>query len=114
MKKSLKRILCGAMSLMMASSLVAEHWLRSDAEEAVGQSVTAEAAFENVTGQYDTAALRESYFNSGALKTRSVGVGMLGGRGKRGSGERVRDELVGYDGSAKDSFGAGRVLARVG
>ena len=69
MKKSLKRILCGAMSLMMASSLVAEHWLRSDAEEAVGQSVTAEAAFENVTGQYDTAALRESYFNSGALKT---------------------------------------------
>ncbi len=67
MKKTTKRILCGLLSLAMCSSLVLEHAL-STAETPKGITTTASATFENVTGQFDTAALRAKYFSDAVLK----------------------------------------------
>lgn len=69
MKKSVKRILCGALSAMMVSALAVEGALRMQADDAV-QSVLANASgvsFKNVTGEYDTSKLRESYLNDSVL-----------------------------------------------
>ncbi len=70
MKKSMKRILCGMMSLTMMSTLVLESTLRSSADsELLSGTTSASASFKNVTGKYDTSALRESNFNSDVVKT---------------------------------------------
>lgn len=70
MKKSAKRILCGALSMMMLSSLVLERALSSAESGAqLGQTATANATFKNVTGQFDTTKLMESYFNDSVLKS---------------------------------------------
>ncbi len=69
MKKSVKRILCGALSLTMCSAIAVEGVLRLHADDASSTpTATAEAPFKNVTGKYDTSALRESYFNDTVLK----------------------------------------------
>ncbi len=72
MKKITKRILCGALSLAMCSTLAVESSLRLFAD---GGSVspstattTATAPFTNVSGQFDTSALRESMFNDTVLE----------------------------------------------
>ena len=74
MKKSVKRILCGALSLAMCSTIAAESVLRLSANGAPmqGTSATADASFKNVTGQFDTSKLMESYFNSKVLETEEV------------------------------------------
>ncbi len=73
MKKSAKRILCGALSLTMCSTLVVESVLRlqADNKKYVG-STTASASFEEVTGLFDTSKLREDYFNDSVLKTEDL------------------------------------------
>ncbi len=74
MKKSVKRILCGVLSVAMCSTLVVESVLRLQADGGVsmgGTTTTAQASFTNVTGQVDT-SFRESYFNSSVLKTEDV------------------------------------------
>ncbi len=74
MKKTTRRILCGALSLAMCSTLVLESVLRVDDAESVSAGVTATASttFQNVTGQYDTAALQEKYFNDTVKKAEDV------------------------------------------
>ena len=81
MKKSLKRILCGALSLTLVSTLVVEHALRNSA----AQNLANAAAFTDVTGEFDTNAIREQYFNDTVQKvetpkyeTRSVIVSLTG------------------------------------
>ena len=71
MKKRTKRFLCGALSLAMCSTLAVESVLRISANDtaAQGTSVTTDASFKNVTGQFDTSKLMESYFNTSVLKT---------------------------------------------
>ena len=70
MKKSVKRIACGALSLLMLSSIVLERSLRSNAGEAFSSGVTTvDASFKEVTGQFDTTALKESFFNDSVLKS---------------------------------------------
>ena len=69
MKKSIKRILCGAMSLLMMSSVVVEHTYRAQANNFAGgeSTVTRSLSFENVTGQYDTSKIVESNLNTSVL-----------------------------------------------
>ncbi len=71
MKKKARRFLCGALSLAMCSTLAVESVLRISANDKAtqGASVTADASFKNVTGQFDTSKLMESYFNSSVFKT---------------------------------------------
>ena len=56
--------------MAMCSTLAVESVLRISANDtaAQGVSVTADASFKNVTGQFDTSKLMESYFNSSVLK----------------------------------------------
>ncbi|MBQ7924008.1 MAG: leucine-rich repeat protein [Clostridia bacterium] len=71
MKKSWKRIVCGILSLGLASTLVAEQVLRSSASDEVLQTTTgatSSVAFKDVTGSIDTSALRESQLNDSVLK----------------------------------------------
>ncbi len=74
MKRTVKRILCGALSLMMCSTVALESVLRSSANASSkpNATVTTDASFKNVTGQFDTSKLMESYFNSTVLKTEEV------------------------------------------
>ena len=76
MKKTTKRILCGALSAMMLSTVAVEGALRwKDADGSVLDSAAASAAdvtFKNVTGQYDTSKLREENFNSNVIKNEDV------------------------------------------
>ncbi len=69
MKKTLKRILCGALALTMTSSLVLERALRMNAESTLESGRTANVALKNVTGQFDTSALREENFNAQVLES---------------------------------------------
>lgn len=65
MKKSVKRIVCSALSLLCASTLVLERTVRFHADgKTQDTTLLADASFKNVTGEFDTAALMESYFNS--------------------------------------------------
>ena len=98
MKKSIKRILCGALSLVMVSSLVLEHNLSNADADYYGSVTTADATFKNVTGQFDTSKLMESYFNTSVMEseqstpkyeTRTVVVTL--------SGENVVDAADGED-----------------
>ena len=72
MRKTLKRILCGALSLVTVSTLVLEHKLSNADAEYNGSTTTATASFKNVTGQYDTSSLRESYLNSSVTQAESA------------------------------------------
>ncbi len=75
MKKLTKRIACGALALMMSSTLAVEGVLRLQKDGAAAQKATTTvtgADFKNVTGQFDTSALRESMFNDTVLKNEDV------------------------------------------
>ncbi len=71
MNKSVKRILCGALSLALCSTFAVESVLRNRSQGAYAEGVTASAdvAFTDVTGRYDTTKLREEFFNDSVLKT---------------------------------------------
>ncbi len=82
MKKSAKRILCSVLSLTLASTLAVEHALRMQADS-LKENLASTAAFKDVTGEFDTAALRQQYFNDSVLEntaptyeTRSVIVSL--------------------------------------
>ena len=125
MRKSIKRILCGALSLMMASSIVVEHTYRTSANSDFidGSTVTRNLSFENVTGKYDTSKLIESNLNTSVMdaektsapkyETRTVIVTLRGttitdsAKGQpvseyvqTWSGERVADEIA----TSQDAF----------
>ncbi len=75
MKKRHKRLLCGLLSVGLASTLVAEHTLRINASETtLGELLSSTAvtdsnvSFKDVTGSIDTSALRESQLNDSVLK----------------------------------------------
>ena len=76
MRKTTKRILCGALTAMMLSSFAIEGTLRwNDADGAtLGTTVNnaADVTFKNVTGQYDTSKLREENFNSSVMTNDDV------------------------------------------
>ncbi len=69
MKKITKRILCGALSLTMCSTLALEGVLRLNADGSSQTIVSADAAFTDVTGKYDTSKIREDYFNDSVMET---------------------------------------------
>lgn len=72
MKKSVKRVLCAALVCLLSWTLAAGQLLRFYADGAAGTNVSAVAAFENVSGQFDTSALREQNFNAQVLKARNA------------------------------------------
>ncbi len=72
MKKSVKRVLCAALACSMAGTLATEQALRLFANGAGGTTTALSAAFEDVTGQFDTSALREQNFNAQVLKAQST------------------------------------------
>lgn len=113
MKKSVKRFLCGALSLGLATTLVAEYALRAGNAEELSSVITSDVAFENVTGKYDTGALSQSNFNADVLKTekptyetRSVIVSL--------KGENLIEAAEGEDVSSFiDSFAGQKAVADV-
>ena len=110
MKKSMKRILCGALSLMMVSSVALERSLTSAADSDLGTPsvTTANATFKNVTGEFDTSALRESSFNSSVAQaantapkyeTRTVIVTLSGDNlVQRAGSEEMTEYLTSWSG----------------
>ncbi len=72
MKKTVKRILCGALAMAMCSSLAIESVFRWKDDGVTSAGASSGAAFKEVTGQFDTSALRESYFNDNVLKSEEV------------------------------------------
>ena len=76
MKKITKRIVCGALSLMMVSTLAIERSVRMNADGlSVGNNATASAdnvSFKNVTGKYDTSKLMQENFNGSVLKSENT------------------------------------------
>ncbi len=110
MKKSVKRILCGALSFAMCSTMALEGALRLTAEKPVASTTaSASTAFTDVTGKYDTSKLREQYFNNSVVKaedtapvyeTRTVMVTLSGKTVvERSNGEGVADYLNTWSGS---------------
>ena len=109
MKKSLKRILCTALSFMTVSSIALERALAGADGKNTTEMTSAEVSLKNVTGQYDTSALRESYLNTSVMKaedtaptyeTRSVIVTLSGkNMVDRAKGENVVDYLSTWSGS---------------
>ena len=72
MRRTTKRILCGALSCIMASALITENVL-SSAEIANRVLANATVSYKDVTGTMDTSALRENYFNTQIQETDGVG-----------------------------------------
>ena len=72
MKKSIKRFLCSTLSVLMAGTLVAEQVLRTNADASSSQTVVTSAKFTDVTGKYDTSAIREANFNSKVQQAEEV------------------------------------------
>ncbi len=72
MKRTVKRILCGALALTFASTLAVESALRLNAENGLPKSATQNLAFTDVTGQFDTSALRAENFNSKVMTSEEV------------------------------------------
>ncbi|MBE7078415.1 MAG: hypothetical protein E7380_00965 [Clostridiales bacterium] len=114
MKKSVKRITCGILSLMMASTLVVEHTLRTGAEVSAAAAKTTQTAttdsdvsFKNVTGKYDTSKIMQENFNSSVkevskpvYETRTVIVTLDGKPvAERAKGEAVKEYLSTWDGN---------------
>ncbi len=115
MKRTAKRILCGALSLMMVTSLALEYGISNADASYAGATTTAKASFENVTGQFDTTKLMESYFNSSVMKsedvaptyeTRTVVVTLKGENlVESADGENVTDYIDSWEGQrATDSI----------
>ena len=85
MKKTVKRILCSTLALAMASTLVVESALRLNADKSASGN-TVSAPFTNVTGKFDTSALRAENFNTSVMtsevkptyETRTVMVTLSG------------------------------------
>ena len=114
MKKSVKRILCGSLSAMMVSALALEGALRMQADDTV-QEVLANASgvsIQNVTGQYDTSALREKYLNDSVLEsngtptyeTRTVMVQLVGSPvADRAGDSELDDYLSSWSGSVAEA-----------
>ena len=108
MKKTLKRILCCSLSALTVSTLALERKLAGADAENLG-ATTATASFKNVTGQYDTSALRESYLNKSVLQsedsapkyeTRTVIVTLSGDNMvEKADGESVKDYLSTFAGN---------------
>ena len=76
MKKTVKRILCGAMALTMVSSIVLERVLHihSDGVASANSLLATEASFTNVTGQFDTSKMVQENFNDTVKKTEDTTV----------------------------------------
>ena len=72
MKKSLKRILCGALSLLTVSSRVLERSLSGANAEHPETTASADVSFKNVTGKFDTSKLMEGYLNTSVMKSEDV------------------------------------------
>ena len=72
MRKSVKRVLCAALVCSLFSTLATQQVLRLFAKGAAGTTTELSATFENVTGQFDTLALREQNFNSQVLKAKNT------------------------------------------
>ena len=110
MKKSVKRILCGALSLLTVSSIVLERSLAlADVKKNDTTTASAEVSLKNVTGQFDTSKLMQSYLNTSVMQsedvaptyeTRSVLV-RLSGKNivDRAKGENVLSYLSTWDGN---------------
>ena len=109
MRKTLKRILCGVLSLVSVSSIVLERALAYADGKNSTTMTSAEVSLKNVTGQYDTSALRQSYLNNSVIKsedtapkyeTRSVIV-TLSGKNivDRAKGENVLEYLSTWGGN---------------
>ena len=108
MKKTLKRILCCSLSALTVSTLALERKLAGADTENLG-ATTATASFKNVTGQYDTSALRESYLNKSVMQsedsapkyeTRTVIVTLSGDNMvEKADGESVKDYLSTFAGN---------------
>ena len=72
MKKSIRRILCATLAVMMGSTLGVERLLRADAYEAQtkSSSVTEKSVgFQRTEGLFDSTALREQYFNTSVTQS---------------------------------------------
>ena len=76
MKKTVKRILCGAMALTMVSSIVLERVLHihSDGVASANSGLATEASFTNVTGQFDTSKMVQENFNDTVKKTEDTTI----------------------------------------
>ncbi|MBE5751506.1 MAG: hypothetical protein E7357_03750 [Clostridiales bacterium] len=109
MKKKTKRILCGLLSLGLASTLVVEQTLRLSASSGIDETPTTASAvtFKDVTGTMDTSALRESQLNESVLKntdttptyeTRTVMVTLSGDSLAEGSSTSVNAYLNTFTG----------------
>lgn len=72
MKKSTKRILCSVLSFCMAGTLALEYGLRPNAETIKSSTAQSNVSIENVTGSYDTTALRSSYFNDSVASATDI------------------------------------------
>ena len=113
MKKSVKRIVCGALSFMLVSTLAVEHTLRMFADD---EQVTAGAdvTLTDVTGKYDTSKIMQDNFNSKVLEntqptyeTRTVMIQLEGDTViDRADGEDVTQYL--------QSWAGDRALADIG
>ncbi len=77
MKKSVKRIACATLSLMMASTLALEYGLKLAKNDAVNAATTvtttdSNAKLKNVTGKFDTSKIVEENFNDSVLRAEDV------------------------------------------
>jgi len=114
MKKSVKRLACAALSLMMASALAVEYGLEVAKDSAVANAATStttnsDAKLKNVTGQFDTSKLVEENFNDSVLRaedvapkyeTRTVMVTLSGKPlADRAKGESVSEYVQSFAGS---------------
>ncbi len=110
MKKKWRRILCGALSLGLASTLVVEQAIRSSASNELlnlTSATSASVGFKDVTGTIDTSSLRESQLNDSVLKntdkkptyeTRTVMVTLEGDSVAEASKTTVQDYLNTFTG----------------
>ena len=113
MKKSVKRIACATLSLMMASTLALEYGLKLAKDDAVANAATttttdSDVKLKNVTGQFDTSKIVEENFNDSVLRaedvapkyeTRTVMVTLSGKPlADRAKGEAVSDYVQSFAG----------------
>ncbi len=115
MNKKWKKLICGLLSVGLASTLIVEQVLRTSASEGVLSELltdttateTTGVAFKDVTGSVNTSALRESQLNSSVLEntdtkptyeTRTVMVTLAGDSLTEASDMKVNDYLDTFTG----------------
>ncbi len=117
MKKITKRIACGALSLMMLSSLALERTVRFNADNtptaSTAQTGANGVAFKNVTGKYDTSQMMQENFNASVMETENVApkyevrtvIVTLDGKTMvdKAEGENVTDYLSTFQGNLAQS-----------